>query len=72
MKVSVAYQIIEDVEIEVNDRFRQLIDCDDNFTNREWCRLQDELIEKVYGKIPKGADIISIYDVDTDEALFEN
>ena len=72
MKVSVTYQITRDVIIEVDDKYEELIDNNSNISNQDWCYLQDKLIEKVSDEIPAEAYIISIYDNDTDELIFED
>ena len=69
MKVSVSYQIIKDVEIEVDDRFKALNQIESQYNKTA---LQYNLIADIYDRLPNDAEIISIFGTESDEPLYEN
>lgn len=73
MKVSVCYTIVKDVVVDVDDKFKALVDDEflPMFCNR--VVLRDELIEAVYtaDEIPDDCDIVSIYDDESGEVIAE-
>ena len=69
MKISIAYTITKDVEIEVNDKFKSLYE--ENLTRTEDEDLTDELLSDCYVRLPADANILSIFDAESDEPLYE-
>ena len=74
MKVSVCYTIVKEVVVDVDDKFESLVDDESlpMFCNR--AALKDELIEAVYtaDEIPDDCDIISIYDDERGDVMYES
>jgi len=67
MKVSVCYTIVKDIVIEVDDKFKSL--------SESYCpSLTGDLLEAIYtsDEIPDNCDIISVFDDDTDDVLYES
>lgn len=72
MKVSVCYTIVKEVVVDVDDKFKSLVDESlPIFCN--YAALTDELIETLYtaDEIPDDCDIISIYDDESGEVISE-
>ena len=69
MKVYVTYSITIDTEIEVDDRFKALYD--EDITRAEEQNLQGDLVAECYERIPLNANLLSIFDTETEEPLYE-
>ena len=69
MKVSVAYRSIKDVEIEVDDKFKALNQIELQYDRKT---LQYNLIADIYDQLPNDAEVISIFDTESDKPLYEN
>ena len=69
MKISIAYTITKDVEIEVNNKFKALYE--ESLTHTEDEDLTNELLDECYERLPADANILSIFDAETDEPLYE-
>lgn len=73
MKVSVCYTIVKDVTVEISDKFKSLVDeslpvfCD-------YRSLTNEMLGALYEaeEIPNNCDIISVFDEETDEPMYES
>lgn len=74
MKVSVCYTIVKEAIVDVDDKFEPLVDDESlpMFCNR--AALRDELIETLYtaDEIPDDCDIISVFDDDTGNVIYES
>jgi len=73
MKVSVCYTIVKEVTVETSDKFQSLVDDSlPMFCNRRG--LQSELLETLYTaeEIPDDCDIISVFNEETEEPMYES
>lgn len=73
MKVSVCYTIVKDVTIEISDKFKPLAD-DSLPVFCDYRGLTNEMLEALYtaDEIPDDCDIISVFDEETDEVMYES
>lgn len=69
MKVSVAYTIMTDIEIEIDNKFQAL--SNDELSLAKQREIEEELVEACEEHIPMGGFIHSIAALDTDEMLYE-
>ena len=73
MKVSVCYTIVKDITVEISDKFKPLVDeslpmfCD-------YRALTNEMLEALYTseEMPDDCDIISVFDEETEEPMYES
>ena len=74
MKVSVCCTIVKEVTIEIDDKFKSLLDDESLPVFCDRSTLKDEMIEALYTskEIPDDCDIISAFDDETGEVMFEN
>lgn len=73
MKVSVCYTIVKDITIEISDKFKPLAD-DSLPMSCNYRDLTNEMLEALYTaeEIPDNCDIISVFDEETEEPMFES
>lgn len=73
MKVSVCYNIVKDVTVEISDKFKPLAD-ESLYTFCDYSSLTNEMLENLYtaDEIPDNCDIISVYDDETSEPMYES
>jgi len=71
MEIKVQYTtlVTKTVNIKVSDKFNNLPNLFDEGSEK-WNKLSDELVEKVYAKLPEDADIVKIFDAETNKMIY--
>ena len=68
MKIIVSYRSIVQEEIEVDDRFTEVLTAFDNGNYQRYDELTDELHQEIVNKF---GDIVAVYDGTTEEVIYE-